>query len=151
MRGRRSDRTRDVRRPAGARAYSLTLRLGEPDVQELAATHPGAEPISASGGVIGASVPVADLQEADLQNWLGRSRAHRAPARLAPDAPRASSAVDLPKLPTPAQRALAAIGVTTLDDVCGRSRAEFLELHGMGPQAIRLLQEGIDGAGLRWE
>jgi hypothetical protein len=55
----------------------------------------------------------------------------------------------LPKIGAPATRALAAIGVTSLEDVEGRSHAALLALHGMGPKAIRLLNQALDEAGLR--
>jgi len=129
----------------------LQLRLAEQDVETLLAQQSGAERISTARAVIGASVPVADLGDAVLLEWLGRSWRHRAPAALGKpeDAPRAVGS--LPDLPAPAQRALAASGVTSLADVCARSRAELLALHGVGPKAIRVLQEAIDGAGLRWQ
>src|SRR5699024_4340429 len=137
------------------------LRLAEQDVETLLAQQSGAERISTARAVIGASVPVADLGDAALLEWLWRSWQHRAPAALRKpdDAPHAvgsqpdalGSVGSLPDLPAPAQRALAAEGVTSLADVCARSRAELLALHGVGPKAIRLLQEAVDGAGLRWQ
>lgn len=56
--------------------------------------------------------------------------------------------VPLPRIGAPATRALAAIGVTTLDDVAGRSADELLALHGFGPRAFRLLSEALADAGL---
>jgi hypothetical protein len=55
----------------------------------------------------------------------------------------------LPKLGAPASRALASIGITTLEGAEGRSKVELLALHGMGPKAIRLLDEALVQAGLR--
>jgi hypothetical protein len=55
----------------------------------------------------------------------------------------------LPKIGAPATRALAAIGIASLEDVEGRSQAEFLALHGMGPKVIRLLNQALEEAGLR--
>jgi hypothetical protein len=40
----------------------------------------------------------------------------------------------LPEIGAPATRALAAIGITGLDDVADRSEAELLALHGVGPE-----------------
>ncbi|MAT05989.1 MAG: DNA-binding protein [Acidimicrobiaceae bacterium] len=50
---------------------------------------------------------------------------------------------DLPRIGAPATRALASIGVTRLDDVAGRTESELLALHGVGPKAIRLLNEAL--------
>jgi hypothetical protein len=55
---------------------------------------------------------------------------------------------ELPKIGAPATRALASVGITTLGQVADRSRVELLALHGMGPKAIRLLEEGLDEHGL---
>lgn len=57
------------------------------------------------------------------------------------------SASDLPRIGAPATRALAAIGITRLDQVAGRSEAELLALHGVGPRAIRILREALDQHG----
>lgn len=54
----------------------------------------------------------------------------------------------LPRISKPATRALASIGVTTLEGVAGRSRAELLALHGFGPQAIRILEPALAEHGL---
>lgn len=56
---------------------------------------------------------------------------------------------DLPKIGTPAKRALASIGVTSLHQVAERSRAELLELHGLGPRALRILEDTLTERGLR--
>ena len=55
---------------------------------------------------------------------------------------------DLPRIGAPATRALASIGVTTLEDVAGRSSDELLALHGFGPRAVRILTEALAQAGL---
>jgi hypothetical protein len=54
----------------------------------------------------------------------------------------------LPKIGAPATRALASIGVTTLEDVAGRRAAELLPLHGFGPRAIAILTDALADAGL---
>jgi hypothetical protein len=55
----------------------------------------------------------------------------------------------LPKIGAPASRALASIGITTLEGAAGRSKTALLALHGMGPKAIRLLDDALVQAGLR--
>jgi len=47
----------------------------------------------------------------------------------------------------PAQRALASIGVTRLDQITRFSRSELGELHGMGPKALRLIEEALRAQG----
>lgn len=54
----------------------------------------------------------------------------------------------LPRIGAPATRALAGIGVESLEQVAGRNRAELLALHGFGPRAITLLDEALATAGL---
>lgn len=54
----------------------------------------------------------------------------------------------LPKIGAPATRALAAIGITTLEGLEGRSEAELLALHGFGPRAVGLLNEALAARGL---
>jgi hypothetical protein len=54
----------------------------------------------------------------------------------------------LPRIGAPATRALASVGITSLDDVAGRSADELLALHGFGPRAVRILDEALAEAGL---
>ena len=59
-----------------------------------------------------------------------------------------TDAIPLPKIGAPATRALAAIGVTTLEDVSWCREAELLALHGFGPKAMRILHEALTAHGL---
>lgn len=54
---------------------------------------------------------------------------------------------DLPSIGAPATRALASIGITRLDQVVDRSRAELLSLHAFGPRALRILEEALAARG----
>ena len=54
----------------------------------------------------------------------------------------------LPKIGAPATRALASIGVDSLEQVAGRDSAELLALHGFGPKAIRILADALAAAAL---
>lgn len=54
----------------------------------------------------------------------------------------------VPRLAAPAARALAAAGLTTLEDVVAAGRTHVASLHGMGPKALRTLDEAIAAAGL---
>lgn len=55
---------------------------------------------------------------------------------------------DLPRVGAPATRALAAAGVTRLDEVAAWSEAELLALHGIGPRAVRILKDTLAERGL---
>ena len=55
---------------------------------------------------------------------------------------------DIPKMSGPANDALDAAGLTTLEDVARAGRSEVAALHGMGPKGIRILNQAIDAAGL---
>lgn len=54
----------------------------------------------------------------------------------------------LPKISGPANRALAEVGITTLEQVAQHTEAELLALHGFGPKGIRILREALAEAGL---
>jgi hypothetical protein len=63
----------------------------------------------------------------------------------------ADEPTELPRaLGKPATRALAAHGVTRLDQVTGHTRAELLALHGVGPKAIGTLEAELHARGLRF-
>lgn len=53
----------------------------------------------------------------------------------------------LPSIGAPATRALAAIGVTRLDQVAALTEVELLALHGVGPRAVRILGEALVARG----
>ncbi|WP_308467266.1 helix-hairpin-helix domain-containing protein [Rathayibacter soli] len=50
---------------------------------------------------------------------------------------------DLPKIGAPATRALANVGIVTLDDLRRASLGELAKLHGVGPKALRILQDAL--------
>ena len=53
-----------------------------------------------------------------------------------------------PGIGAPATRALAGAGYTHLDQLTSASEAELKKLHGMGPKALRILQEALAAKGL---
>jgi len=55
---------------------------------------------------------------------------------------------DLPKLASPAQRALAQAGITQLAQLARISEAQLLQLHGIGPNAIKTLRLALAEKGL---
>lgn len=53
----------------------------------------------------------------------------------------------LPDIGKVARRALAANGMTTLDQVALKTEAELLAIHGVGPKAVRILAEALAAQG----
>jgi len=59
-----------------------------------------------------------------------------------------SSTYGFPKgLSQPALRALLRAGITSLEQLTTITEADLLKLHGMGPQAIDLLRNALNGWG----
>jgi len=56
---------------------------------------------------------------------------------------------ELPRIGAPATRALHGAGYTGLGQLDGVPRAELAALHGMGPKALRILEEALAEHGLR--
>ncbi|WP_204018990.1 helix-hairpin-helix domain-containing protein [Sphaerimonospora thailandensis] len=54
----------------------------------------------------------------------------------------------LPKLAAPAQRALQGAGFTSLESLTQATEVEIMELHGMGPAAMKALRAALDERGL---
>jgi len=55
---------------------------------------------------------------------------------------------DLPKLAAPARRALVGAGYTRLEDLTKATESEVMQLHGMGPNAMRALRTALEERGL---
>lgn len=55
---------------------------------------------------------------------------------------------DLPKLPAPARRALENEGISSLFQLSKYKESEISDLHGMGPNALRILQAALASKGL---
>ena len=55
---------------------------------------------------------------------------------------------DLPKLASPAQRALAGAGIQRLDQLTRLSEEELKQLHGIGPNALKQLHQALRAKGL---
>ncbi|GAB3701334.1 MGMT family protein [Mariniluteicoccus flavus] len=62
----------------------------------------------------------------------------------------ADAGLALPTMSQPAHRALAQAGVRALEDVTTWTRADLAALHGMGPKALRELDEALERAGLAY-
>jgi predicted flap endonuclease-1-like 5' DNA nuclease len=56
---------------------------------------------------------------------------------------------ELPKVGAPAARALQGAGLTTLRQVADVPREELAKLHGVGPKALRIIDEALAEHGLK--
>ena len=61
----------------------------------------------------------------------------------------AASLDELPKIGAPATRALNNAGYTSLRQLAGVPRAELAKLHGMGPKALRIIEDNLAKEGFR--
>jgi predicted flap endonuclease-1-like 5' DNA nuclease len=122
----------------------VRLHLPAPDVAAITAAHPAAEPAPD-----GATLALEGIDGQQLNHWVRRAWAFRAPPELAETSAAAATARpggvgDLPRaIGRPATRALADAGVTTLAQVAAVPREELLGLHGVGPKAVRVLDEAL--------
>jgi hypothetical protein len=55
---------------------------------------------------------------------------------------------DFPKIPQPAVRALLGAGYSRMEQLTGVTKQELLQLHGMGPKAMGILQAELETRGL---
>ena len=55
---------------------------------------------------------------------------------------------ELPKLASPAQRALAASGIQRLEQLTEFSEEQLKQLHGIGPNALKQLHQAMRARGL---
>lgn len=132
----------------------VRLRLPPERAEAVLTGHPSAEPLVEEGRPIGLLIPLADVNGMVLNALVRASWRLSAPAALVAAADRAEAADpregDLPpRIGRPATRALYGAGLTTLDLVATRSEAELLELHGVGPSAVRTLEEALAERGKR--
>jgi len=131
---------------AVSRDGDVELRLAAAD--EFLAAFPAARRVPGGGARIG----LADINGQQLNHWVRQAWLAQAPPGLAARAETADSAVpgavgDLPRsIGSPATRALAGAGLTTLARVAALSDAELLALHGVGPKAVRLLRAAAQDA-----
>ena len=61
------------------------------------------------------------------------------------------SSSDLPKIGSPATRALEAAGYTKLKQLTKVTESELAQLHGMGPKALGILRESLKAQGLSFK
>ncbi|GAA2065232.1 hypothetical protein GCM10009801_10370 [Streptomyces albiaxialis] len=139
----------------------VQLRLPRDEAEAAVAAHPGGELLTRGAAPIGFRVPLADINGKDLNALVRAAWFGRAPKRLAASLAEAEAAADgsadgasahegdLPGgIGRPATRALFGAGLTTLERVAGRTEAELLALHGVGPKAVRILKQTLAERGL---
>ncbi|TCN54947.1 hypothetical protein EV641_104212 [Rhodococcus sp. SMB37] len=127
----------------------VQLRLPENVIVDALERHPSGERLVQRGAAIGIRIPLADINGQELNGLVRQAWISRAPKRLAAalvdaDSGRLPTHSDLPiSIGKPATQALLGAGVVTLDDVAVRSKAELAALHGVGPKALRILEEAV--------
>lgn len=130
----------------------VQLQLPDERAEEAVAAHPTGDRLVRMGKPIGFRVPLADVNGKDLNALVADAWACRAPKRLVTARDAAASAPsESHQLPAgigkPATRALLAAGVTTLEEVAQWTERDLLDLHGVGPKAIRILAEKLQQEG----
>lgn len=132
----------------------LRVQLADDEIDGVLADHPSGAVIERAGKRIGFRIALADINGQTSNYLIRRAWYARAPKRLAAALDAADNAApgetgDLPaSIGTPATRALHGAGITTLDALTTRTRAELLSLHGFGPKAARVLAEALGERGL---
>lgn len=129
---------------------AVDLRLPPDDAERVVSEHSSAAVVTRGQRVTGVRIPLADVNGMVLNALVARAWRHRAPAQLRQDFDRAAAgevSTDLPPIGRPATRALVAAGITGLDQVAARSEADLLELHGVGPRAVRILAGALADQG----
>ncbi|MDD7942034.1 hypothetical protein PHK61_26815 [Actinomycetospora lutea] len=124
----------------------VVLLLTETESDAMTAAHPAAERVEEDGRRIGVRLALSEIDGQALNGWVRRAWAAQAPPAIAENAAAAVSAEpgevgDLPaSIGRPATRALADLGITTLERVATMTDRELLAIHGVGPKAVRLLR-----------
>ncbi|TDQ60550.1 hypothetical protein EV188_10343 [Actinomycetospora succinea] len=120
----------------------MVLTLPPVEAEELITACPAAQRVDGTG----VRLALAEIDGQQLNAWVRRAWAAQAPAAIAENADAAPSAQpgevgDLPRaIGRAATRALADLGITTMDRVATMSDRELLAIHGVGPKAVRLLR-----------
>ena len=132
----------------------VSLTLPDAEADELLADHATAERHGRGAPPVEVRIPLADLNGQQLNRWVRRAWLAQAPAELAERAAAAERVVpgevgDLPRsIGRPATQALVQAGFGTLARVAELTREELAAMHGVGPKAVRLLDEALADAGL---
>lgn len=73
---------------------------------------------------------------------------HSGPSSMDQTPPQPSPLDQLPDISGPANRALTLAGYSSLRDLVDAPRSDLLRLHGVGPKALRILDEELGRHGL---
>lgn len=131
----------------------LQLQMSDDDAVAVVEEFPSGERLVRMGTPIGFRVPLTDVNGQQLHRLMYLAWDHRAPKRLAGALRDARAGIRPPDcdLPTeigkPATRALLSAGIFTLDDVAARTQAALADLHGVGPKAVRILEQVLAESG----
>lgn len=132
----------------------VRLRLPDAETTKAVAVCPNSERLTHAGRHIGFQAPLAEINGQHLRHLVLTAWKHRAPKQLAA---KLAAIIESPtqqgsELPAgigkPATRALAAAGLTTLEQVATRTEADLLALHGVGPKAVRILADTLAEQGM---
>ncbi len=131
---------------------AVDLMLPADDVEKVTIDIPETSVLMDGDVVAGVRVPLDAMNGMQANAVIGRAWAHGAPDRLtAVSAAAAAADGDLPRsIGRPATSALHGAGIATLADLSTRTPTEIAALHGVGPRAVRLLDEALEAAGLTW-
>ena len=100
------------------------------------------------------SVPLAEVNGMELNTLVFKSWLNQVPQDLA-SAARAAMKSDAPSGPDalpkaigkPATRALLLAGISNLEQVSAHTESHLLELHGVGPRALKILRDALSATG----
>src|SRR5690606_4066519 len=98
--------------------------------------------------------PLAEVNGMELNNLVFKSWLNQVPQDLA-SAARAAMKSDAPSGPDalpkaigkPATRALLLAGISNLEQVSAHTESQLLELHGVGPRALKILRDALSATG----
>ncbi len=91
------------------------------------------------------------VQKAESDLWLAALALKQGGASHKEHSRMKREASDLPKLASPAQRALAGAGITRLVQLTRMSETELAPLHGIGPNALKTLRLALQAKGLSFK
>jgi len=131
---------------------AVQLRLPADDAATVLDDIPGATVLTRGSSVQGVTIPLSAMNGMQANAVIGRAWTFRAPQRLT-RVPAVAAGVDgdLPRaIGRPATNALHGAGIATLAQVAQRTPEEIGALHGVGPKAVRLLDEALRDAGIAW-
>ena len=129
---------------------AVELVLPADDAAKVTTDIPGASVLVHADVVAGVRVPLGAMNGMQANAVIGRAWTHGAPDRLT-EVSAAAVDGDLPRsIGRPATSALHGAGIATLAELSTRAPTEIAALHGVGPRAVRLLDEALEAAGLTW-